>query len=161
MGFASFCVPFLGFLVASFFIQGLEAVSCPLNWFLYEQHCYGFFENKLTWNDAEIECSSHGKHAHLASIHTEREMETISSVILTGYKELFKIWIGMFKVPGKKGKIRMKWVDESVADYIPWAPSEPSKNDWRCVQLHDSDYKYWSLQFCEKKQPYLCKMEVY
>ncbi|XP_060544631.1 snaclec flavocetin-A subunit beta-like [Pantherophis guttatus] len=102
MGFASFCVPFLGFLVASFFIQGLEAVSCPLNWFLYEQHCYGFFENKLTWNDAETECSSHGKHAHLASILSKREMDTISSALLTGYEKLFKIWIGLYKIPNGK-----------------------------------------------------------
>ncbi|XP_060545291.1 C-type lectin lectoxin-Thr1-like [Pantherophis guttatus] len=110
MGFASFCVPFLGFLVASFFIQGLEAVSCPLNWFLYEQHCYGFFENKLTWNNAET---------------------------------------------------RFRWLDAAVVEYVPWAPSEPSTYKGDCVQIHGSDYKYWSLQFCEKKQPYLCKMAVY
>ncbi|XP_070803943.1 C-type lectin lectoxin-Thr1-like [Pituophis catenifer annectens] len=161
MGFASFRVPFLGFLVASFFIQGLEAVSCPLNWFLYEQHCYGFFENKLSWNDAETECSSHGKHAHLASILSEREMNSIASAILTNYGEAYRTWIGMYKVRG--GKIRMRWVDASVADYMPWAQNQPSNCQERqnCVELYSNDYKVWNDQFCEMKLAYLCKMAVY
>ncbi|XP_058047695.1 regenerating islet-derived protein 4-like [Ahaetulla prasina] len=139
--------------------QSLEGVSCPLNWFLFEQHCYGFFQNKLTWNDAETECSSHGKHAHLASILSKREMETISSALLTKYEESFKIWIGLYKVPG--GKTRFRWLDASLVDYIPWAQSQPSTYKGNCVELYGKDYKYWSLQFCCLKQPYLCKMALY
>ncbi|XP_032076961.1 uncharacterized protein LOC116511202 [Thamnophis elegans] len=54
MGLASFRVSLFGFLVASFIIQGLEALSCPSKWFLYKDHCYGFFKNELSWQDAEV-----------------------------------------------------------------------------------------------------------
>ncbi|KAG8138544.1 putative C-type lectin protein, partial [Naja naja] len=79
----------------------MEGVSCPNKWFLFEQNCYGFFETKLSWNDAETECTSHNKNTHLASILSEREMETISSVLLY-YEEPFSVWIGLFK--NKRGK---------------------------------------------------------
>ncbi|XP_026581859.1 regenerating islet-derived protein 4-like, partial [Pseudonaja textilis] len=81
---------------------GLEAVSCPNRWFLFEQNCYGFFETKLSWNDAETECTSFGNKAHLASILTKREMDTISSSLLTNYAESFRVWIGMYKIRGGK-----------------------------------------------------------
>ncbi|XP_058047420.1 regenerating islet-derived protein 4-like [Ahaetulla prasina] len=86
-------------------------------------------------------------------------METISSVLLTGYEELFKIWIGLYKMVG--GKKRFKWVDASVVEYTPWGLFEPSHKNGNCAQIYGNDYNYWSLQICTTRQPYLCKMALY
>uniref|UniRef100_A0A2D4MVW0 C-type lectin domain-containing protein n=2 Tax=Micrurus TaxID=8634 RepID=A0A2D4MVW0_9SAUR len=160
MGFISVHVPFLGFLVASFFIQGLEAVSCPKHWYMFEDFCYGFFKEKLTWNEAESECATYGKDGHLASIHSEREMAFLSSALLMNYAERFRIWIGLYKLPG--GKTRFRWQDHSRGEYIPWAPHQPSncKQNQNCVELYATDYKHWNDQFCDVEQPYLCKMSL-
>uniref|UniRef100_A0A670ZCG3 C-type lectin domain-containing protein n=1 Tax=Pseudonaja textilis TaxID=8673 RepID=A0A670ZCG3_PSETE len=95
------------------FRMDLETVSCPLDWFLYEQHCYGFFKDHLTWNDAETECATFGKWSHLASILSEREMDTISSYLLTNYAESFRIWIGLYKIKG--ANVSRSWERKGVS----------------------------------------------
>ncbi|XP_063164853.1 C-type mannose receptor 2-like [Candoia aspera] len=137
MGFiSSFHLPLLGFLAASFFIQGLEAQDCPKNWFKFERHCYGFYKTQLSWNDAETDCHSYGKDGHLASILSEQEMKSISSALLTNHEVLYKVWVGMYAQKGGKSK-RMRWTDNSVVDYIPWAPRQPSNcyGKQHCVEL--------------------------
>ncbi|XP_070610648.1 regenerating islet-derived protein 4-like [Erythrolamprus reginae] len=161
MGVASFHLPFWGFLVASFFIQDLEAVSCPVSWHLFEQHCYGFFAEKLSWSDAETECTSYGRKSHLASILNEREMDSIASSLLTNQKERFRVWIGLYKLKGSRNRVR--WVDASVVEYLPWAPRQPSSCQDRqnCIELYADDYRAWNDQYCDVKQAYICKMGMY
>ncbi|XP_070610653.1 killer cell lectin-like receptor subfamily B member 1B allele B [Erythrolamprus reginae] len=139
MGAASFHVSLLGFLVALLFIQGLEAVSCPKNWFLFEQHCYGFFKEKLSWNDAETECTSYGNYAHLASILNKRDMAIVSSAILTGYSEKFKIWIGLYKL--EAGRKRFRWLDAALVAYTPWDPSQRPSTGMDCAQLSSQELR--------------------
>ncbi|KAG8138543.1 putative C-type lectin 7 protein, partial [Naja naja] len=105
----------------------MEGVSCPNKWFLFEENCYGFFETKLSWNDAE---------AHLATILNKREMDTISSSLLTNYVESFRVWIGMYKIRG--GKTRVRWIDASIAEYVPWTVDQPSDchGTQNCVELY-------------------------
>ncbi|XP_070803946.1 C-type lectin lectoxin-Thr1-like [Pituophis catenifer annectens] len=157
MGFASFCVSFLGFLVASFFIQGLEASTCPKHWYMFEDFCYALFKEKLTWNEAEADCNTYGKNGHLASILSEREMAFLSSALRTNFEKTYRIWIGLYKIRG--GKTRFRWSDHAKTQEIFWAHGQPSncKKKQNCVELYTNDYKSWNDQFCEIEQPYLCK----
>ncbi|XP_013920086.1 PREDICTED: C-type Lectin CRL-like [Thamnophis sirtalis] len=88
-------------------------------------------------------------------------MNSISSSMLTGYEENFRIWIGLYKIRG--GKLRLRWLDASVVSYTPWARNQPSncKRNQKCVELYANDYKAWNDQFCNIEQPYLCKMPMY
>ncbi|XP_026579428.1 C-type lectin lectoxin-Thr1-like, partial [Pseudonaja textilis] len=106
------------------------------------------------------ECITYGRDGHLASIHSDREMEFVSSALLMNYAEKFRIWIGLYKLPG--GRTRFRWQDHSRGEYIPWAVNQPSncKRRQNCVELYTSDYKGWNDQFCDVEQPYLCKMSL-
>ncbi|XP_070611089.1 C-type lectin-like [Erythrolamprus reginae] len=156
MGFTSFHVSFLGFLVASFFIQGLEAKTCPKDWFEHEQSCYKFFPGRKAWHEAEAHCKSFDQSAHLASVHTERAMDMISSVICASHSGS-GVWIGLYKLRGKE--LRMRWTDRTPVHYLPWAPKEPSgaKDKENCVELYAHDYTIWNDHHCDLEKPYVCK----
>uniref|UniRef100_A0A8C5WVI7 Uncharacterized protein n=1 Tax=Laticauda laticaudata TaxID=8630 RepID=A0A8C5WVI7_LATLA len=47
----------LGSLITNPFL-GAKAASCPRNWLQKQGNCYGYFDEKLSWDDAEVRTMS-------------------------------------------------------------------------------------------------------
>uniref|UniRef100_A0A803T0R1 C-type lectin domain-containing protein n=1 Tax=Anolis carolinensis TaxID=28377 RepID=A0A803T0R1_ANOCA len=90
--YASLCL--FGLLLSSPF-PGAVAASCARDWMQNQGNCYAYFDFKLTWAEAEIECQSYGRGAHLASVLTAAETALIANYISTYQKVKGNVWIGL------------------------------------------------------------------
>jgi len=55
--------------------------ACPIGWELDSGHCYLLVEvGKHTWFEAEIDCAGKNVGGHLASIHSQSELDFILSL---------------------------------------------------------------------------------
>nr|XP_056702625.1 regenerating islet-derived protein 4-like [Euleptes europaea] len=75
--------------------MGVGASSCPGGWMFYQGSCYGFFQDKLSWAEAEIECQSQGRNGHLASIWSRAEGAVLARHIKMYRQECVPVWIGL------------------------------------------------------------------
>ncbi|XP_042299856.1 C-type lectin-like, partial [Sceloporus undulatus] len=91
LAYASLCL--FGLLLASPF-PGAEAASCAKGWLQYQKNCYAYFDTKMTWPEAEIECQNYFPGAHLASVHSMSESVFIVQYISTNQKKPSDVWIG-------------------------------------------------------------------
>ncbi|XP_060635655.2 C-type lectin lectoxin-Thr1-like [Anolis sagrei] len=149
---------FFGLLVSSFFLEGIETVSCPESWLAYKDKCRGLFTEEKTWTEAEVACQRYGQNGHLASFLSAQENTMVAQFIAANYPGIEGVWIG-FHDPKKNG--RWKWTDLATTNFRPWkigerieAPSEKA-----CVYMVGSEgFKGWMNDDCQVKRPYVCKM---
>ncbi|XP_067324625.1 regenerating islet-derived protein 4-like [Anolis sagrei] len=147
-----------GLLVVSFFPKGSLGIKCENGWFPYERSCYAYFQEKVNWHEAEMECLSHGAESHLASILNEKEMHAVSNALLHIFKIDAPVWIGLYNKGGTLK--RWRWIDLSAVNYIPWSPHEPNNKDGKedCVAMTPKDLAKWNDENCDMKFNYLCKI---
>ncbi|XP_070610647.1 C-type lectin-like [Erythrolamprus reginae] len=149
-----------GFLLAVALPPGAKARECPRGWIQLKRCCYGFFNLRLTWMRAELECQSIKSNSHLASVVSEEETELLSTYLDKNYAEQTAVWIGMFESKKRTPKKRtFEWSDGSPIDYTLWAPKEPRNLKKQCTILAKPDYKLWATRDCGDLRPYLCKYE--
>ncbi|XP_026576415.1 C-type lectin-like [Pseudonaja textilis] len=157
--FTYFSLCFLGLLIANPFLEA-EADTCAREWLQNQGNCYAYFDHKLTWQEAEIECQSYGRGAHLTSILTKAETLLVAEHISTYQQELSNVWIGLQDVR-QTGKWR--WADESTYNYKAWMKSQPDNygNAEHCVELGlSTGFKEWNDSPCQKLNAYICKHEL-
>ncbi|XP_026543201.1 C-type lectin-like [Notechis scutatus] len=157
--FTYFSLCFLGLLIANPFLEA-EADTCAREWLQNQGNCYAYFDHKLTWQEAEIECQSYGRGAHLTSILTKAETLLVAEHISTYQQELSNVWIGLQDVR-QTGKWR--WADESTYNYKAWMKSQPDNygNAEHCVELRlSTGFKEWNDSPCQKLNAYICKHEL-
>jgi hypothetical protein len=61
--------------------------SCPSGWQEFEGHCYLAEDNRLTWAEAEKDCTNKG--GHLASVHSAAENIFIRSLDSERHRDLY------------------------------------------------------------------------
>ncbi|XP_077773100.1 C-type lectin BpLec-like [Podarcis muralis] len=160
MGFTiKFSFYLLGILVSSCF-SGAKASSCPRDWMQNQGNCYAYFDYKMSWYEAEIDCQSYGRGTHLASILTEKEAALVAKHIATYQKNPSQVWIGLHD-PRENG--RWRWADESTYNYQNWYPHQPD-NAGRteyCVELLSSTgFQEWNDRACKAQNNFICKQEL-
>ncbi|XP_063180850.1 C-type lectin-like [Chroicocephalus ridibundus] len=139
--------------------DGGQTADCPKNWIQYRGSCYGYFNTRMTWAEAEEECNRYGPMGHLASIHSEG-----AAMVLARYvdKEMKGVntWIGL---QDEEHTRKWKWSDDSTYNYERWAPGQPN-NLWDredCVVLDAySGFKLWHDYPCDDKFPFLCRHQL-
>ncbi|XP_062993840.1 C-type lectin LmsL-like [Elgaria multicarinata webbii] len=149
----------LSILVSNPF-QEVGADTCAREWLQNQGNCYAYFDTKLSWHEAEIECQSYGRGAHLASILTKAETLLVAQHISTYQRKLSEVWIGLHDVRESK---RWRWADESTYNYKAWMSQQPDNYGGRehCVELrHSTGFKEWNDVQCEKRNTYICKHEL-
>ncbi|XP_034992324.1 regenerating islet-derived protein 4-like [Zootoca vivipara] len=161
MGSITYLSVFLAsFLVSSSLVGAVKADTCAREWLQYQGNCYGYFEAKMTWEEAEIECQSYHRGAHLASILTVAETLVVADHIFAYQTEPSNVWIGLHDIR-HNGKWR--WSDESTYNYKAWmlgAPNKRGENKY-CVELLRSvNFSKWNDAACHKQNAYICKHEL-
>uniref|UniRef100_A0A0B8RV90 C-type lectin 9a n=1 Tax=Philothamnus irregularis TaxID=1899461 RepID=A0A0B8RV90_9SAUR len=149
----------LGILITNPFL-GAKAASCARDWLKKQGNCYGYFDDKLDWNDAELECQSYGPGCHLASILSSQESALLSAYIRDKQESLSSVWMGLRDISGKG---RWRWADESTFNYKAWMTQQPDNTNQseHCVEVtHDSRFKLWNDNFCGKLNAYVCKYQL-
>ncbi|XP_060102033.1 lithostathine-1-beta-like [Heteronotia binoei] len=161
MGLLScFNLAFLGFLIAGPSPRGVGALSCPSGWLFYQGNCYGLFQDKLTWAEAEIDCQSQGRNGHLTSITSQAEGAVLANLIKASPLDDVNVWIGLHD-PQKNG--RWRWSNRSLVNYKSWFTGMPDnyKNQEYCTELwRQSGYVGWNDVNCKHERPYICKYEL-
>ncbi|XP_077196630.1 C-type lectin lectoxin-Thr1-like [Paroedura picta] len=151
-----FSLTFHGFLVVCLFLK--EAKSCQKDWTFYKGHCYGLFNEKLMWSDAQRECRNLG--GSLASIHFPEEMSHLSQYIRKFIQGYENIWIGMMSPHNDQ---QWQWADHTPITYLPWDDGEPNNFLFleNCVELlYKKDYTRLNDNNCRRKQPYVCEQRA-
>nr|XP_028559737.1 regenerating islet-derived protein 4-like [Podarcis muralis] len=183
MGSLTYLSVFLASFLVSSSLVGVKADTCAREWLQYQGNCYGYFEAKMTWEEAEIECQSYHRGAHLASILTVAESLVVADHIFAYQTEPSNVWIGLHDIR-HNGKWR--WSDESTYNYKAWMLGAPTKRGGNkyCVELlrsvsgaavpdadspqqreerviiKRSDFSKWNDAACHKQNAYICKHEL-
>uniref|UniRef100_A0A8C3JB49 C-type lectin domain-containing protein n=1 Tax=Calidris pygmaea TaxID=425635 RepID=A0A8C3JB49_9CHAR len=140
-----------------------EAAACPWGWVPFEEGCYGFFPQELSWRRAEAFCRRFGAGTHLASVHSEEEHGAIATMLSSshpteGSEEGDKdsgVWIGLHRPLGSK---YWQWSDGSEVDYGSWHQQEPGPRRRACAALQDTaDFLTWNSDACARRKPFICK----
>ncbi|XP_032090500.1 C-type lectin BpLec-like [Thamnophis elegans] len=149
----------LGILITNPFL-GAKAALCPRNWLQKLGNCYGFFDEGLSWDNAELECQSHGPGCHLASILSPQESSLVSAYIKDQQQSNRHVWTGLRDISRKR---RWRWADESTYNYKAWVANQPDnfrQNEY-CVELVNySGFTGWNDDVCENLNAYICKYQL-
>ncbi|XP_070585920.1 C-type Lectin CRL-like [Erythrolamprus reginae] len=149
----------LGIFFAGPFSQ-VEADDCAREWLQNQGNCYAYFDQKLSWHEAEIDCQSYGRGAHLASTLTTAETLLVAEHISTYQREFSNVWIGLFDA---RQTGRWRWADESPYNYKAWMSTQPDNynNNEHCVELRQSSgFKQWNDIRCNARNAYICKHKL-
>ncbi|XP_059581456.1 regenerating islet-derived protein 4-like [Alligator mississippiensis] len=149
----------LGCLVLSPWLEGAETKACANGWLHYGHKCYGFFKNKKSWAEAEVECQTYCHRAHLVSILNKAETNVIAEYILRKGAS-GRVWIGLHD-PWQTRK--WTWTDGSIYNYKAWRPGQP--DSWYGVEhcaelLAYRGYQEWNDNNCRNKNSFICKYQL-
>ncbi|XP_026251870.1 lithostathine-1 isoform X1 [Urocitellus parryii] len=155
------CLMFLSLSQGKLSRQDYEAhhpihhISCPEGTHSYGSHCYYFYEDRLTWIEADLFCQN--THAgHLVSVLTQSEGNFVASMIKESGTTDSSVWIGLHDP--KKTHL-WHWSSGSLYTYKAWAPGSPNiANRGYCVSLTaKSGFKLWKDTNCEAHMSFVCK----
>ncbi|KAM9028978.1 C-type lectin-like [Ara ararauna] len=140
--------------------QGGGAVSCPPKWLFFRGYCYGFFQQKMTWDEAEAECELYGPMGHLASIHSQDTSHVLAGYLRSQSQATGNVWIGLQNTVHTR---QWKWADSSAFDFTSWDHGQPKnmgdKED--CVVLyHLSGFSRWHDFPCSRKFSFVCQHQL-
>ena len=96
-----------------------EAQCESFEWFKYNDHCYRYFSDSMSFTNAELFCQSKG--GHLASMGSVEEENNLSNVVY----DYQWVWIGLRQDIQGGGYY---WLDGSPLDYTAYKADQPVRN---------------------------------
>ncbi|XP_032076931.1 C-type lectin-like [Thamnophis elegans] len=122
-----------------------------------EWSCYKFYEEKVTFEDAEQECQYEWK-GHLASFTNDKQAAAIAAYLSKENMDELYTWIGLRRDEGSSISTGWRWVDGSRSRYRKWSSGEPNNQQSEyCVGLQPTGYLTWVDIPCSYERPFLCK----
>uniref|UniRef100_A0A7N5P5B2 C-type lectin domain-containing protein n=1 Tax=Ailuropoda melanoleuca TaxID=9646 RepID=A0A7N5P5B2_AILME len=143
---ARFSLGLLACLVLGPFAASAQVAPCPSGWLSHNGHCYGYFAQELSWQQAETFCQSHN--GHLASILSQGEHQAVADFLKGAqWWEQEDVWLGLFLPPHSQ---TWAWADGSLHFRRNWE---------HCAAMDDSyGFMLWDDESCHDRNPFLCKV---
>ncbi|XP_068432139.1 snaclec coagulation factor IX-binding protein subunit A-like [Clinocottus analis] len=132
--------------------EGLGQVDCPYSWTSFENHCYKYVNNPMTWIDAQRHCES--QKANLVSISNPLEHDFVNMLINDIGNPQTVTWIGLNFLTGE-----WLWSDGSAVNYVNWNQGEPNNmggNEY-CVETNYDYEKKWNDIACSQTYASVCE----
>lgn len=117
---------------------------------------YGFFSDRLKFEEAEAACAGLG--GHVASIHSQADADSLRWIIESGQALPGTVWIG-FTDSGTEGTF--VWADDSSSDFDQWADGEPNNfnGEEDCTEANIQAFGIsWNDISCNSEMPYICSV---
>ncbi|XP_061493936.1 dromaiocalcin-1-like [Rhineura floridana] len=154
---AYFSLGLLSCLVVGPFMSSVQAADCPNHWLSFSGHCYGYFHQELSWQQAEGQCQRNG--GHLASILSRDEHKAIARFLQGVQKwDDEDVWIGLYIPASGDG---WAWADGSPVAYTAWEKVQSyfTLKGGHCAALDESSgFRLWDGDECHDRNPFLCKV---
>ncbi|KAL8573558.1 hypothetical protein ACOMHN_047829 [Nucella lapillus] len=126
---------------------------CADGWKLHEGSCYKYHVKRMTYADAQANCSSAVTGAKVATISSSSENEMIYN--MTEHKS---VWVDARRSDGDS---LFRWSSGGLvsAGYSNWAPRQPVNDDKDCAGIRKYDGR-WIVLPCDKRRGYVCKVKA-
>ena len=130
---------------------------CPYGYqYTYNNSCYGYHEDMITWSDAKQKCRCEG--GHLVYIGNQEEFDFLSPLVVFRGK---KSWIGLSR---KSPSSNWTWSDDMSLEYEPgWKEGErsaPAGKD--CITMSGYHFGLYQAFDCTVKTYYpICEVQTY
>ncbi|KAJ8023546.1 Alpha-N-acetylgalactosamine-specific lectin [Holothuria leucospilota] len=138
-----------------------QAQQCPVCWTAYEDHCYRFFEEPKTWEEARNECLRFGSpngfgRSRLVTLHSADEEAFVVDFAVDATHSPGAVWIG-FHDTVHEGNFQ--WVGHEAVDYTNWRQGEPNDTGGNedCAALF-TQKNIWNDVPCRNTFTFICKM---
>ncbi|XP_030018045.1 type-2 ice-structuring protein-like [Sphaeramia orbicularis] len=130
--------------------------TCAEGWSPYEKDCFHYFEEKMSWVDAEMNCQKHN--GNLASVHSQEELDFIHSLVPDNSTGV-GLWLGGSNCQQDDTWL---WKDGSAFKFTFWCPEEPNNLFGRqhCLQADLGALKCWNDLQCGVTLPSVCRSDL-
>ncbi|XP_041469895.1 sushi, von Willebrand factor type A, EGF and pentraxin domain-containing protein 1-like isoform X2 [Lytechinus variegatus] len=120
---------------------------------LYRKHCFHFFDNQSSWEDAAQSCEDKG--GYLAEILDRSTQDFISEMAINTFGDK-QWWIGGYEDGDPRS---WYWEDNTRILTFQWASGEPNNidNQEDCIELSNSTDLKWNDENCISLRPSLCQ----
>lgn len=121
-------------------------------------NCYMFFDEDVSWAQANAACNALGEGAHLVTIGSSSENNIVVNLAGGG-----DVWVGGTQPNNRSTPIAgWSWVTGEPFSFDNWAGGEPNddddveNNDENCLEVYSSG-EWNDLGCTEDNQPYVCE----
>lgn len=130
--------------------------SEPCPGLVFEDSCYEFFDEEVSWSEAEARCVAWG--GHLASVESAVEDAFIGAwPALLGVPPLngSGLWLGGTDAPAD-GNFR--WVADRPLSFAGWASDQPNNGvGVDCIEKRNDATQRWYDRRCTDSERYVCE----
>jgi hypothetical protein len=123
---------------------------------VFEGRCYEFFDEQLSWSEAEARCTVWG--GHLASVESSEEDAFIGAwpgLMGVAFLDGSGLWLGGSDALGD-GDFR--WSNGRALDFVGWAPDQPNNGAGvDCIEKRNDSTQRWYDRRCSDLERYVCE----
>ncbi|XP_076465481.1 uncharacterized protein LOC143297173 [Babylonia areolata] len=133
---------------------GYVCGACADGWAFYNGSCYKYFDEILTFSEAQQTCAYRG--AQVSSMKNKEELTFVSSL----RQHLWSMWIG---ATDKEVEGEFRWEDGTLVDWTNWDPDNTPNNygNQDCVEAYTDYYNVsWNDVDCDGKFRFVCKYSL-
>ncbi|XP_069121863.1 perlucin-like protein [Argopecten irradians] len=136
--------------------------NCRNGWVSFDEWCYLFSHNQLTWPEASETC--HAFHAQLASVLSAEEQNFLSTELQEMHKNDPKISSIHYWLDGSDLEVEHVWKWMSTGanlTFTDWAPNEPNMGENEdCLILWGASKFQMGDNTCSNKRNYICQQTM-